>query len=50
MMPSSREQLDRRTYLKTTGLATAGMVGLAGCTGGSDDGSDGGENDDTDDS
>ncbi|MFC7041786.1 DUF4382 domain-containing protein [Halonotius sp. GCM10025705] len=38
-MPSSREHLDRRTYLKTTGLATAGMVGLAGCTGDSDSGS-----------
>ena len=46
-MPSSREQLDRRTYLKTTGLATAGMVGLAGCAGSSDDG-DGSDTDDSD--
>ncbi|RJX43299.1 DUF4382 domain-containing protein [Halonotius aquaticus] len=46
-MPSSREHLDRRTYLKTTGLATAGMVGLAGCTGDSDSGSDGGDSDGT---
>jgi hypothetical protein len=27
--------IDRRTYLATTGIVTAGMVGLAGCTGGS---------------
>jgi len=46
-MPSSREHLDRRTYLKTTGLATAGMVGLAGCTGDSGSGSDGGDGDGT---
>lgn len=26
--------MDRRTYLATTGAATAGMVGLAGCLGG----------------
>ncbi|WP_336136382.1 DUF4382 domain-containing protein [Natronomonas amylolytica] len=28
-------KLDRRTYLMTTGAATASMVGLAGCLGGS---------------
>ena len=49
-MPPSRDQLNRRSYLKTTGLATAGMVGLAGCTGDTGSGSDGGENDDSDDS
>lgn len=31
-MPSNRHTVDRRTYLKTTGIAsTAGLVGLAGC-------------------
>jgi len=45
-------QLDRRAYLKTTGLATAGMVGLAGCTsdgdlnGADDEEADTGETDD----
>ncbi len=45
-MPTNNE-LDRRTYLKTTGIATAGMIGLAGCAGGDgtsgdgDDGTDG---------
>ncbi len=34
-------QLDRRTYLKTAGAATAGMIGLAGCA------SDGGDGDGT---
>lgn len=53
-MPTHNE-LDRRTYLKTTGLATAGMVGLAGCAGGDGTGSggdgtngDGTDGDDTD--
>lgn len=30
------EHIDRRTYLATTGAATAGMVGLAGCLGSAD--------------
>ncbi|MFB6233247.1 MAG: DUF4382 domain-containing protein [Haloarculaceae archaeon] len=47
-MEHTREQLDRRSYLKTTGLATAGMVGLAGCAGDSGDGSSGGDTDDSD--
>jgi hypothetical protein len=47
MMPTTREHLDRRTYLKTTGLATAGMIGLAGCTGDSGSGSDSGDDDGT---
>jgi len=46
-MPTSREHLDRRTYLKTTGLATAGMIGLAGCTGDSGSGSDDSDDDGT---
>ena len=46
MMDLNSGQIDRRAYLKTTGLATAGMVGLAGCT---SDGTDGDETDDTDD-
>lgn len=25
-------EFNRRSYLKTTGIATAGMVGLAGCS------------------
>lgn len=44
-MMDNSGQIDRRAYLKTAGLATAGMAGLAGCTGGdstgSDDGTDG---------
>lgn len=43
-------QFNRRAYLKTTGLATAGMIALAGCTGtgedGNADGSDNGTEDD----
>ena len=35
-MSRKTRTLDRRAYLTTTGLATAGMVGLAGCTGASD--------------
>jgi hypothetical protein len=31
-------QLDRRTYLKTAGAATAGMIGLAGCASDNGDG------------
>jgi len=47
MMEHTREQFNRRSYLKTTGLASVGMISLAGCTGrGGDstdgDGSDGG--------
>ena len=42
-MQHTQEQLDRRSYLKTTGLAAAGMIGLAGCTGGSDTDAGGGE-------
>lgn len=36
-MTSSNTQFDRRTYIKTTGLATAGMIGFAGCAGSSDE-------------
>ena len=32
-MSRGTRTLDRRTYLTTTGVATAGMIGLAGCTG-----------------
>ena len=32
-MSRETRTLDRRTYLTTTGVATAGMIGLAGCTG-----------------
>lgn len=39
-MKNHRSKLDRRTYLKTAGAATAGMIGLAGCAGG--DGASGG--------
>lgn len=45
-MKESANHLNRRSYLKTAGAATAGMVGLAGCAGGNDgtggDGGDGG--------
>ena len=51
-MRNNSQQFDRRTYLKTTGLATAGMVGLAGCTSdgetnGADGTDDGTEDDDS---
>jgi len=40
-MKNNSTQFNRRAYLKTTGLATAGMIGLAGCTGDGDlDGDD----------
>lgn len=39
-MKNNRSELDRRTYVKTAGAATAGMIGLAGCAGG--DGASGG--------
>jgi len=49
-MRNNSTQFNRRAYLKTTGLATAGMIGLAGCTGegdlDGDDGTDGGSEDD----
>ena len=35
-MRNNSNRFNRRAYLKTTGLATAGMVGLAGCTSESD--------------
>ena len=38
----TKKQLNRRSYLKTTGLAAASMVGLAGCTGDPGDGGSGG--------
>ena len=47
-MPTTPSELDRRSYLKTTGLATAGMIGLAGCSGNggsTDDDSDGDDSD-----
>jgi hypothetical protein len=31
-MTSNETHLDRRSYLKTAGVATAGMIGLAGCS------------------
>jgi hypothetical protein len=40
-MEHTREQLNRRSYLKTTGLASVGMIGLAGCTGRDGDSTDG---------
>ena len=41
-MRNNTNQFNRRAYLKSTGLATAGMIGLAGCTGDGDlDGDDG---------
>jgi len=36
MMRETDRRVGRRSYLKTTGLATAGMIGLAGCTGDGD--------------
>lgn len=44
-MKANESELDRRTYLKTAGAATAGMIGLAGCAGG-DGGNDGGSDGD----
>ncbi len=35
-MRNTDRHVGRRSYLKTTGLATAGMIGLAGCTGDGD--------------
>lgn len=48
-MKNHRSKLDRRTYLKTAGAATAGMIGLAGCAGGdgAGDGSSGGDDGET---
>lgn len=48
-MTQNITSINRRTYLKTTGLATAGMVGLAGCTGDADLNGDDGTTDETDD-
>lgn len=45
MMEHSTGQIDRRSYLKTTGLATAGMIGLAGCTGDGSEPTDDGDGD-----
>jgi len=46
-MTNNATQFNRRAYLKTTGLATAGMVGLSGCTGDSEDGTTDGTDDGT---
>jgi len=48
-MKNNSTRFDRRAYLKTTGLATAGMIGLAGCTGDGDDGTTAGTDDGTED-
>ena len=49
-MRNKSQQFNRRAYLKTTGVATAGMIGLAGCTGDGDpDGEDADGDGDTED-
>ena len=46
-MSRNTRTLDRRSYLTTTGLATAGMIGLAGCTGDSELTSNGDDDNDS---
>jgi glucose/mannose transport system substrate-binding protein len=44
-MTNEEPDISRRTYVKLTGLASAGMAGLAGCSGGGGGGGDGGSGD-----